>query len=300
MDKSHYKGDKNQMKKNDKITGVLYIILSAISFGIMPILAKLAYNGGANAITTLFLRFLFATLMLLYYLKSKKISMKINKKQGLLIVLLAIVGYSLTSATLFMAYNYISVGMATMLLYTYPAIVTFLSTLIFKEKVHAKKLICLVLSISGIFIMIEGKSAYNPLGIVLGLLSAICYSLYVLGACHKEIKKINSYVMTFYVSLLAAFAQLIFGLSTNNLNFHIEFYSFIAILLLAFISTVVALMAFLQGVRVIGSSNAAIFSTLEPIVSLVLGVLILKEQLTFRIVLGSILIISSMIILARE
>ncbi len=199
-----------------------------------------------------------------------------------------------------MAYNYISVGMATMLLYTYPAIVTFLSTIIFKEKVHLKKLICLALSILGIFIMIEGKSTYNPLGIMLGLLSAICYSFYVLGACHKEIKKINSYVMTFYVSLLAAFTQLIFGLSTNNLNFHIEFYSFIAILLLAFISTVVALMAFLQGVRVIGSSNAAIFSTLEPIVSLVLGVLILKEQLTFRIVLGSILIISSMVILAKE
>ena len=289
------------MRKNEKLNGVLYIILSAISFGVMPILAKLAYNGGANTITTLFLRFLFATLMLFYYLKSNKISMKLNKKQLLLVVLLGIAGYSLTSASLFMAYNYISVGMATMLLYTYPAIVTFFSTIIFKEKVHLKKVLCLVLSICGIFIMIEmGSTSYNLEGISLGLLSAICYSFYVLGASHKEIKKINSYVMTFYVSLLAAFSELVFGVATNSLKFNIEFYSFIAILLLAFISTVVALMAFLQGVKIIGPSNTAIFSTLEPIVSLVLGVLILKEQLTIRIVLGSILIISSMVILAKE
>jgi len=289
------------MKKNEKLNGVLYIILSAIAFGIMPILAKLAYNGGANTITTLFLRFLFASLMLFYYLKSNKISMRLNKKQVLLVVLLGIAGYSLTSASLFMAYNYISVGMATMLLYTYPAIVTFFSTIIFKEKIHLKKFLCLALSICGIFIMIEmGSTSYNLMGISLGLLSAICYSFYVLGASHKEIKKINSYAMTFYVSLLAAFSELVFGVATNSLKFNIEFYSFIAILLLAFISTVVALMAFLQGVKIIGPSNTAIFSTLEPIVSLVLGVIILKEELTFRIVLGSILIISSMVILAKE
>lgn len=289
------------MGKNDKINGVLYIILSAISFGVMPILAKLAYNGGSNPVTTLFLRFLFATFMLLYYLKANKISIKLNKSQIRLVVILGVAGYSLTSATLFAAYNYISVGMATMLLYTYPAIVTLFSTVIFKEKVHIKKIGCLLLSIGGIFTMIDmGSTNYNPTGILLGLLSSLCYSLYVLGASHKEIKAINSYVMTFYVSLLAAGAQLIYGAATKTLIFNIEFYSFIAILLLAFISTVVALMAFLQGVKIIGSSNAAIFSTLEPIVSLVLGVIILNEALTVRIVIGSILIISSMVILARE
>ncbi len=41
----------------EKTKGILYIILSAISFGIMPILAKLSYRGGANTYTTLFLRF---------------------------------------------------------------------------------------------------------------------------------------------------------------------------------------------------------------------------------------------------
>lgn len=289
------------MSRSDKLNGVLYIILSAVSFGVMPILAKLAYNGGANSTTTLFLRFLFASLMILYYLKANKISMKLNKKQVYLVILLGIAGYSLTSASLFMAYNYISVGMATMLLYTYPAIVTLFSTIIFKEKVQPKKVLCLLLSIGGIFTMIEfGGTTYNPMGIVLGLVSSLCYSLYVLGASHKEIKAINSYVMTFYVSILAAGSQLIGGLSTNTLKFNIEFYSLIAILLLAFISTVVALMAFLQGVKIIGSSNAAIFSTLEPIVSLILGVLILKEALTVRVVLGSMLIISSMILLAKE
>jgi len=70
--------------------------------------------------------------------------------------------------------------------------------------------------------------------------------------------------------------------------------------LIAFISTVVALMAFLKGVKLIGPTNSAIFSALEPIVSLVLGVIILGESISFKIIIGSAIIILAMIELAKD
>ncbi len=81
---------------------------------------------------------------------------------------------------------------------------------------------------------------------------------------------------------------------------HISFYALVAILLLALISTVVALMAFLEGVRIIGPSKASIFSTIEPIVALILGILILREPISARIIIGSIMIVVSVVILTKE
>jgi len=200
-----------------------------------------------------------------------------------------------------MAYNYISVGMASMILYVYPAIVTLLSYLFYKEKISARKAISLIISLVGIYVLIDmGSSSVNVKGLILAGLAAILYSLYVLGSSLKEIKDINSYVLTFYISCASAVLMFIVSMSTGNLNLHISFYGIVAILLLAFISTVVALMAFLEGVRIIGPSKASIFSTLEPIVGLILGILILNEPISARIIVGSIMIVASIIILTKE
>ncbi|WP_461612340.1 DMT family transporter [Clostridium sp. Marseille-QA1073] len=280
-----------------KIYGILYVVMSTTFFGIMPILAKVAYSGGANTQTTLFLRFSFVAIILFLYLRFKKISIKLKKNQLIFVFALGIIGYTMMSVLLFMAYNYMSVGIATMTLYIYPAIVTILSSVIYKERINTKKIICLSLCIIGIFIMIDLGSASL---VILSLLASLCYSWYVLGASSNYIKSIDSYVMSFYVSLSSALATFVIGLITNNLNFHIKAYGLVAIVMIAFISTVVALMAFLQGVKIIGPSSAAIFGTLEPIVSLILGTLILGEALAFKTMLGSFFIITSMVILARE
>ncbi len=285
----------------EKTKGILYIILSASAFGIMPILAKLSYRGGANTYTTLFLRFFFAAIMLLYYLKSKGISMKLTKKQLILVLIIGIFGFTFTTSSLFMSYNYISIGMASMIFYTYPSIVTLLSYLIYKEKIYLRKIISLIISLIGIYILIDRASVtFNLKGIILAGIAALLYSLYVLGASHKEFKDINSYVLTFYITCASTVVMFIAAKTTGNFNIHISFYALVAILLLASISTVVALMAFLEGVRIIGPSKASIFSTIEPIVGLILGTVILGEPISSRIIIGSIMIVMSVVILTKD
>ncbi|APC40751.1 DMT family transporter [Clostridium estertheticum] len=285
----------------EKTKGILYIILSASAFGIMPILAKLSYKGGANAYSTLFLRFLFAAIMLFYYLKTKGISMKLTKKQSILILVIGVFGFTLTTSSLYMSYNYIGIGMASMIFYIYPSIVTILAYMFYKEKIYSRKIISLIISLMGIYILIDKASvSFNIKGIILALIAAVLYSLYVLGASNKEFKNINSYVLTFYISCTSATVMFIAAISTNNFSIHISFYALVAILLIAFISTVVALMAFLEGVRLIGPSKASILSTIEPIVSLILGIIILGEAISSRIIIGSIMIVLSVVILTKK
>ena len=285
----------------ERTKGILYIILSACAFGIMPILAKLSYRGGANTYSTLFLRFLFASIMLFYYLKTKGISMKLNKKQLILVLSIGVLGFTLATSSLYMSYNYISIGMASMIFYIYPSIVTILAYVLYKEKIYPNKIISLIISLIGIYILIDrGSVNFNIKGIILAGIAAILYSLYVLGASHKEFKNINSYVLTFYISCASATFMFIAAESTNNFNINISFYALVAILLISFISTVVALMAFLEGVRLIGPSKASILSTIEPIVSLILGIIILGEPISFRIIFGSIMIVLSVVILTKK
>ncbi len=288
-------------KSSDKIKGIFYIAIASIAFGVMPILAKLAYKGGANAISTLALMFTFASIILFFYIKNKKLSLKLNKEQVKLILFLGTIGYSMTSILLFISYNYIDVGIAGMILHTYPLMVMILSIIIYKEKFRLKKFLYLITTTIGVFIMLDVKvGSINNVGVVLVLLSALCYAIYVIGASSKKIKSINSYVITFYISVIAAIIGSTLGVINNSFNIPINFYGIISILLIAFISTVVALMAFIKGVKLIGPTNSAIFSALEPIVSLILGVIVLGESISFKIIIGSAIIILAMIELAKD
>lgn len=282
--------------------GIFYVVLSSLSFGIMPILAKLAYSREMTTYAVLFLRFSLAAIMLFCYLILRKISFRLNKKQIFMVIILGVFGYSATALSLFISYRYISAGLATNIMYIYPIIVTVLSFFIYKDKFTFTKIIALLLCIIGVFIM-AGKisGSFNLKGIIFALMSSGFYSFYVMGISHSEIKKINSYLMTFYLSIISGIIMFIMGEATHTMNLSlITPYSFVCVLLLAFISTVVALMAFLKGVKLIGPANASILSTLEPVASLILGWLILKENITFRIALGCIFILISVFVLSKK
>ena len=91
---AHLYNGKTKEEKYEKIHGILCVVLSAIGFGIMPILAKLAYSGGANVQTTLFLRFHFTTIMLFLLHQKQKYSLKLDKKTIYTFNFLGVAGYS--------------------------------------------------------------------------------------------------------------------------------------------------------------------------------------------------------------
>lgn len=281
--------------------GGFYIIISAVSFGLLPILGKMAYTYGTNTFTVLFLRFLLASVIVLFYMFKRKVSLRINFKDFMLIIIFGVLGYSLTSLCLFQSYNYISAGLSTMILFTYPAIVTFLSMIIFKEKQGTNKLISLALSLAGVLVLsLYGSKIYNIKGIILSLLASLFYSIYVLGISHTRIKKMDNYVSSFFISVVACVFIGFIGKTAGQLYLRINFYSLVCIVLMAFISTFVALTAFLKGVKLIGATRASIISTLEPVVSLLLGIIILKEATSVYIFIGSVLIIVGASQVTRE
>jgi drug/metabolite transporter (DMT)-like permease len=279
-----------------KYKGELCVVISALGFSLMPVFAKIAYNGGASVTTVLQFRFIFAAIFIWSYIFIKKIDYKLKLKQILMLLVLGAVFYSASAITLFNAYKLISAGVAQVLIFTYPAWVLLISTLFFKEKVNINKVYAIVLSIIGTTIV-----AYTPgqkfsaLGIILALIGAVAYALYVSFIDHGEFDKVHPIVMTGYILLFANLSFLIYGLSKGELSVSFSRGAWISIAMLAFFSTSIAILAFCTGAKLIGSGKAAIVSTLEPISTFVFSYIFLGEKVSYNMVFGGAVVIMAIL-----
>lgn len=281
----------------NQIHGIIYAVSSAIAFGFIPVFAVISYSGGTNAITALFLRFLTASLILLGILYARKIKFIISKKLFCRISYLSIVGYAATCVTLFSSYNFISIGLATTLNFVYPAIVTVLSFFVFKERIGMTKIISLVMSIAGVYILAGSKgTAVNMTGVILALASGVFYSLYTIELWKEDIKSMDGLLLTFYVSLFSTASTFIYGAATRTFMFELQPSGIVSVLGLALICTVFAILAYYRAVQAIGPSDTAILSTFEPVTGIIMGILVFGEKLSYISAAGSFLIVFSVLL----
>ena len=106
-----------------RFSGILFIIISAISFGVMPIFARIAYEAKADPLTVLFLRFGIAAVVMFAILFASKTPLP----RGLVLlelILLGAIAYVGESLAYFTALTVASPGLVALLLYIYPALVT--------------------------------------------------------------------------------------------------------------------------------------------------------------------------------
>lgn len=280
--------------------GVILAIMSAFFFGFMPILAKLAFTHGATVVTVLFFRFFFSAVLLLIYFLIKKINFTLKTRQLKKIFFLGFIWYNITCLTLFLSYKYIAAGFATVLHFIYPIVVTFLACLIYKERLYLHKAVALIISIIGVYILAGFSMAnVNIIGVILALASGVFYGIYILEVGHNELKDIDSLVLTFYVSAFSVAGVLPFGVLTKTLVLNLNAYAYLYMFTIAVLCTLGALVAFNRAIQIIGPSNSAILSTLEPITSMVLGALLLDEQITLATLIGSVLILYSVYLIIK-
>lgn len=110
-------------------------IISAVSYGLIPIFILPIKQTNFSLDTTLFYRFFISALLLLPVLWYKKENLKITPKELYVVVLLGL-SYALSSEFLFMGYDLLSPGIASTILFIYPVFVALIMFLVFKEKLN--------------------------------------------------------------------------------------------------------------------------------------------------------------------
>lgn len=278
--------------------GYLNGIIAAVSYGTNPLFALPMYSRGMEVNSVLFYRYLFAVIIYGLWLNfHKKISLKISLKEFGVLFLLAI-AFSLSSLFLFDAFNFLDVGLACTILFVYPLMVALISRILFKEKMMKVIWLAIFMTIAGISMLYSGKPGENLsiTGIILVLLSALMYSIYMVAVKQiKILRHLKSDKLTFYVMLL--------GLSVYvwNLKFCTELQPlnnavvFGCAVMLAIFPTIISIEAITIAIKLIGATKTAIIGALEPLTALFFGVILFHETLTLKIIYGILLILTGVI-----
>ncbi len=283
--------------------GVFYVILSAVLFGMMPLLTRIAYAHGSNAYTVAFGRFFFGSIVLgLICSVLPGCSIKIRKDQFLALLKLS-APYALMPILLYSSYTYIDSGMATTLHFTYPVAVMLIMAIFFKSRPDAKQLICAILCVGGMALLYTPNGQVRVGGILLAAASGMIYAVYIVLLGKSTVKSLHSLVLAFWISLLSAAEIGIIALFSRNLVFSLDTTGWAAEIGLALLATVFALVLFQKGVFLCGEVKASLFSTFEPLTGIVIGVIIFHEGLTAKELIGIIGILAAAVLLvmpARE
>jgi drug/metabolite transporter (DMT)-like permease len=284
-----------------KNKGVLLILLSAFGYGLMPIFTRIALNNNASIYEILFTRFTISTVLFLFYLgiKGKLGMLAVPKKTMYKLILLGGILFGFTSITLYSAVYYLTPSMAEILYFTYPGVVMVISIILYKEKINKKKVSSLLLLFIGVVLIINMKGIkVNAIGVFLALSCSLIYSCYIIYIKNKDIQSIDCLIVSFYVMLYANLTFVIFGLLTNSFNFKITFLGYSAIFAIAIFSTLIGLTAFIFGSKYLESSEIAVIATFEPVVTVAADALILHQKIGFRMGIGIIMILMSILILS--
>ena len=304
-------------------TGYVFAALAAASYGTNPVFAKPLYADGMNPDSVLLFRYAFgiALLGLLMIWNGWRrhnllTAFRVSRHSLPQLVILGIL-MALSSLTLFLSYNYMPVGIASTLLFTYPILVAVIMTLVYHEPMSWLVVVCLLLATSGVGMLCEqtppspllrgetpfgiaeilplgrGNEGVFMIGALLVLLSSLSYAIYLVGLNKTRVRTIASMPVTFYVlcfGFLLFVWRICFGGAFTLPQHGVMWLNLIA---LGLLPTVVSLLLTAWAIQRIGSTSTALFGALEPVTAVALGIIFLGESINLREFLGMVLIFVS-------
>ncbi len=277
------------------ITGILLIAISAASFGTLAIFGRFLYADGLDTFTMLFLRFGCAALLMAIILLMRREKFP-RGKILLQLIGMGALGYVGQSFSYLSAIKYASAGLVALLLYLYPMFVFVLSVIVLREKVTWIQIAALALALTGMALTVDPAGG-QLLGILFSLSAALIYSVYIIVGTNvmKHVSSVQSSVVIF------ASAGAVYGIlmGVNGVHLPTTNIGWINIVGIVLIATVIPVVTFLAGLERIGPTNAAMLSTLEPVVTVLLAGWIFGEVLKPIVMLGGGLILVAVILLTR-
>ena len=279
-----------------RLTGILLIAISAASFGTLAIFGRYAYADGMDTFTVLFLRFtISASIMTIILLVRKE---PFPRGRILLqLIGMGALGYVGQSFMYLTAINYASAGLVALLLYLYPFFVMILSAIVFREHITRLKTVALVLALVGTALTVDPAGG-QLIGALMAVTAAAIYSVYIIVGTDvmKHVSSVQSSTVIF------ASAGFVFGILTTVQGHHFPTSNagWFAMSGIVLIATIIPVVTFLAGLERIGPTNAAMLSTLEPVVTVLLAAWLFQERLNWISLLGGGLILIAVILLTRN
>jgi drug/metabolite transporter (DMT)-like permease len=279
-----------------KLIGSLCIIGTTVCYGLIPSLSFLSFDAGVATETLLFDKFFYAAMLMWAYIFIKKIPFKPDREAAPMLIIICI-SYIGIATTLYLSFDYISGSLATIISFTFPAMIIAIEMITGMEPVRFVKITAVVLSMLGLVLIVWTPHIRGNLtGIFFAFLTAVCYVIYIMGLSSKKIKKLNSITVAGYVLLSSAVFNMIRCALSGNPMFTRGTEQLVFMLLLAVICAFAAILLYCIGVKLLGAGNAAIINTFEPVLACIFGYFLIGDVLTRNMIIGSAMVVMAVFI----
>ena len=271
----------------------LFIALSMAIFGTIGLFVR---NISLPSAEIALCRALLAILAIGSYLLVTNEKMQLSgMRRELILLIISGIAMGFNWILLFEAYKYTTVSVATLSYYAAPIIITLVSTILFREEMTKRKLLCFVMSTLGIFLItmsgggMSGKGT-DHIGIMFGLGAAVLYATVVL--LNKFIRKVGGIQRTFLQFVAAAATLLPYVLLTGGMHLgDLNGMGLGLLLIVGLVHTGVAYCMYFSSLQYVSGQEAAVLSYIDPLVAVILSVSVLREPMSALQVIGGAMIL---------
>jgi len=283
----------------DKSLTYFKLLLAAVFWGGTFIAGKLISHN-IDPFSAAFIRFFIASFFLIFLtIKIEGHLPRLAPDKIFIVFLLGLTGIFSYNLLFFSGLKYIQANQASLIIAGNPIFISLCSVIFFKETLNAMKIIGLCLSVTGALIVISNGNLLNILTLGIGkgeLLIFGCVASWVAYSIigKKAMNDLSPIVSVCYSSI-AGTLLLFFPALFKGVFINIAFYKpveWASLFYLGFFGTVLGFLWYYEGIKQIGPTKAGIFINFVPVSAIIFSFFILKEPLTFSLIIGAIFVIT--------
>jgi drug/metabolite transporter (DMT)-like permease len=284
---------------NYTVKGVLFVLIGAISYGILATIVKYSNGLGMHTGALVFMQYLIGALALTLISGFSQIKNKTPKTPSASKLKLVVFGTSvgLTSCLYYVSIQYVPVSVGIVLLMQSIWMGVLVEFLFTGKPVSTIKILAALITILGTVLasnVLFQTTQVNWTGIMWGLAAAASYTL-SLYASSNIAKQAHNYVRSKYLVIGGLIAVVLFW-NTDIINNFNSINILISGAVLAIFGTIMPPLFFTKGIPYIGLGLASILISIEIPVSIITAQLVLGEQVSVIQWLGVAIIFFSIVL----
>lgn len=276
--------------------GLALLLLSALSFSLHNTLARLAYDEGVTPTTIAAARTWTVLLLFAIAFGSKGRWPRVPRAAWPTFAITAVC-YSLHNPLLLIAFRFVPVSLAVLVLYVFPLLVAFMAAAIGQERLRAATLAAAAVAFAGVALVLEtGGAAFDWRGVALAAVAALALAANIVGAA-----QLNRHMTALAVPYaLSSFGALVFGalMLVDGGPALPETTRGWGIFAAAILTSPAALIAFYLALPRAGAPRSALLMNTEPVFTVAFAAWLLGETLSALQGAGAALIVGAVAVVA--
>ncbi|MBS3871990.1 MAG: DMT family transporter [Firmicutes bacterium] len=281
--------------------GYAAIAVSSLCFGFLGSLGKFGFALGYTPLTLLTVRFTLAALMMWAVALVVGLGKYAVTPQLQPYLIAQGVAYAGTSLGFFLALRHLPAGLVSIVFYVHPLVTIIFASLLWKERLGRSVLIAALLAVLGTALVSQDGSTNFSTGMV-GFawvaFAAFAYSAFTLLG-QKSTRQLNALVVTTYSITYCALFLIVLNPPLYMFDGSLTAAMWLIGLFIGLVSSVLAILLYIVGVKAIGAAKASIASALEPLSGVFIAALLLGEELRPLQWLGVLTVIVAVFYLQR-